>query len=245
MNMRESIWGSISNKIEWFCGIILLPPWLSHEESTCNVGGIGDTGSIPGMGRSPGRGNGNPLQYSCLRNSMDRGTWRAVVQRVTKESDTTERLSTERQVTSFWGKGFSHISSFVKFWSKAVLWNFFLTWPFKELLNQRMSMIRRLKSQGCGPETPCLRLARYPRQRQYLGKSEKFPYSATSLSIISWIVSLIFFILIDVFFTYSEKGMYLQVSEIYKLHVSTWRAAPPSACTPSWHSLQTPPPHPG
>ena len=39
-------------------------------------------GSIPGSGRSPGEGNGNPLQYSCLENSMNRGTWRAAVQRL-------------------------------------------------------------------------------------------------------------------------------------------------------------------
>ena len=39
----------------------------------------GDTGSIPGPGRSPGEGNGNPLQYSCLRNPVDRGAWRATV----------------------------------------------------------------------------------------------------------------------------------------------------------------------
>ena len=40
--------------------------------------------SIPGSGRSPGEGNGNPLQYSCLENSMDRGAWWAIVHRVTK-----------------------------------------------------------------------------------------------------------------------------------------------------------------
>ena len=39
----------------------------------------GDLGSIPGSGRSPGKGNGNPLQYSCLENLMDRGAWRATV----------------------------------------------------------------------------------------------------------------------------------------------------------------------
>ena len=49
----------------------------------------GDMGSIPGLGRSPGEENGNPLQYSCLENSMDRGAWRATVHRVMKESDTT------------------------------------------------------------------------------------------------------------------------------------------------------------
>ena len=51
------------------------------KESACNVG---DLDSIPGLGRSPGEGNGNPLQYSCLENSMDRGAWRATVHGVTK-----------------------------------------------------------------------------------------------------------------------------------------------------------------
>ena len=53
------------------------------KESDCNAG---DPGLIPGLGRSPGEGNGNPLEYSCLENSMDRGPWRAtapgVAQRV-------------------------------------------------------------------------------------------------------------------------------------------------------------------
>ena len=44
----------------------------------------GDTGSIPGSGRSPGEGKGNPLQYSCLENSIDRGTWRVIVFGVAK-----------------------------------------------------------------------------------------------------------------------------------------------------------------
>ena len=50
----------------------------------------GDSGSIPGLGRSPGEGNGNPLQYSCLGNPMDRGGWRATVYGISKESDATE-----------------------------------------------------------------------------------------------------------------------------------------------------------
>ena len=49
----------------------------------------GDTGSIPGSGRSPGEGNGNPFQYSCLKNPMDRGTWWATVYGVAKELGTT------------------------------------------------------------------------------------------------------------------------------------------------------------
>ena len=51
------------------------------KESACNTG---DLGSIPGSGRSPEEGNGNPLQYSCLQNSMDRGAWWITVHRVTK-----------------------------------------------------------------------------------------------------------------------------------------------------------------
>ena len=49
--------------------------------SACNAG---DPGSIPGSGRSPGEGNSNPFQYSCLENSMDGGTWKATVYRVSK-----------------------------------------------------------------------------------------------------------------------------------------------------------------
>ena len=54
-----------------------------------NIGDTGDTGSIPETGRSPGAGNGNPLQYSCLENPVDRGGWQATVHGVAKESDTT------------------------------------------------------------------------------------------------------------------------------------------------------------
>ena len=53
----------------------------------------GDSGSIPGSGRSPGEGNGNPLQYSCLENPIDRGAWQAIVHGVAKESDMTWRLN--------------------------------------------------------------------------------------------------------------------------------------------------------
>ena len=49
----------------------------------------GDAGSIPGLGRSPGKGNGNPLQYSCLGSPIDKGAWRAAVHGVAKELDTT------------------------------------------------------------------------------------------------------------------------------------------------------------
>ena len=56
------------------------------KESACNAG---DPGSIPGLGRSPGERNGNPLQYSYLENSIDRGAWRAIAHGITKESDLT------------------------------------------------------------------------------------------------------------------------------------------------------------
>ena len=48
------------------------------------LGNVRDVDSIPGLGRSPGRGNGNPLQYSCLKNLMDRGAWQATVLGITE-----------------------------------------------------------------------------------------------------------------------------------------------------------------
>ena len=65
------------------------------ENPPANAGNIGYMGSIPGSGRSPGRGNGNPLQYSCLKNTTDRGAWQATVHEAAKESDLTERLNTD------------------------------------------------------------------------------------------------------------------------------------------------------
>ena len=55
---------------------------------------VGNLGLIPGLGRSPGQGNGNLLHYSCLGNPMDRRGWQATVHGVVKESDITEQLST-------------------------------------------------------------------------------------------------------------------------------------------------------
>ena len=49
-----------------------------------SAGDTGDAGSVPGLGRSPGEGNGNPLQHSCLENPMDRGTWQVKVHGVAK-----------------------------------------------------------------------------------------------------------------------------------------------------------------
>ena len=62
---------------------------LSGKQSACDAGIAGYTGFIPGLGRSPGERNDNSFQYSCLENSMDRGTWQATVHGVI-ESDTNE-----------------------------------------------------------------------------------------------------------------------------------------------------------
>ena len=81
--MKNKVYCNRQGKIVWL-------RWLSSRKSTCC---IGDTNSIPGSGRSPGEGNGNPLQYSRLENSMDRGAWQAtVLPWGHKESDTTEQL---------------------------------------------------------------------------------------------------------------------------------------------------------
>ena len=93
---------SVVNEADVFSGILLIFPWSNEcwqsniwllcfflgfsggsevKASTCNVG---DLGSIPGSGRCPGEGNGNPLQYSCLDNPMDGGAWWDTVHGVTK-----------------------------------------------------------------------------------------------------------------------------------------------------------------
>ena len=62
--------------------------WLNGKESAYNAGDAGDPDSIPASGRSPGGGNGNPLQDSCLENPIDRGAWWATVYGITKTVDT-------------------------------------------------------------------------------------------------------------------------------------------------------------
>ena len=82
----------------------LLPPYLGFPSSSvvknspANAGDEGDAGSTLGFGRSFGAGNGNSLQYSCLRNHMDRGAWWATVHRVTKSQTQLKRLSTQHVV---------------------------------------------------------------------------------------------------------------------------------------------------
>ena len=64
------------------------------KESACNPGEAGDIGSIPGWGRSPGGGLGNPLQYSCLENPVDRAAWWAAAHGVTKSQTRLKQLNT-------------------------------------------------------------------------------------------------------------------------------------------------------
>ena len=77
----------------------LTQTWLPPKGSTsCNTG---DVGSVPGSGRSPGEGSGNPLQYSCLENPMDRGAWRATVHGVAKSQTQTEATWCTHTPSSF------------------------------------------------------------------------------------------------------------------------------------------------
>ena len=80
-----------------FSHLIYFPSSSNGKESACNAG---DPGSIPGSGRSPGEGNGNPLQYSCLENPVDRGAWRATVHGMAKSQTQLKWLSTNAQGVS-------------------------------------------------------------------------------------------------------------------------------------------------
>ena len=85
------------------------PGGSDHKDSTCNAG---DLGSIPGLGRSPGGGHGNPLQYSCLENPMNRGAWWATVYGVTKSqiwlSDSAQHSIGETT--------YKHINTYIYVW---------------------------------------------------------------------------------------------------------------------------------
>ena len=93
-----------------------LPWWPSGKESACSAG---DKGSIPGSGRSPGKGNGNSLQYSCLENPMDRGAWWATVhgsQTVSYNLATRQQQSTWQVLKYFWAEYFKHFPEGLKRW---------------------------------------------------------------------------------------------------------------------------------
>ena len=67
---------------------------IGGNEPPANAGDTRDAGSIPGLGRSPGGGHGNSLQYSCLENPMDRGAWRATIHQVSKSRTGPKQLGT-------------------------------------------------------------------------------------------------------------------------------------------------------
>ena len=76
-------------------GYMTCPLGLVAENLPDNAGDVRDAASIPGSGRSPGRGHGNSLQCFCLENPMDRGGWQATVHKVTKSQTQQKRLSTQ------------------------------------------------------------------------------------------------------------------------------------------------------
>ena len=78
-----------------------------------DAGDAGDVGSIPQSGRSPGEGNGNPLQYSCLGNPMDRGTWWVTVYGVARESDTTWQLNSKQILSIKWTLSLKYWSTYI------------------------------------------------------------------------------------------------------------------------------------
>ena len=99
---RAVLWGVCGvNMRMWISPFIWFASrcvWLSSKESACTAGDAGDMGSIPGSGRSPGGGHGNPLQSSCLKSPTDGGAWWDTVHGVTKSWTW---LSTRTQVGCF------------------------------------------------------------------------------------------------------------------------------------------------
>ena len=77
---------------------VRFPWWFSGKESGCKAGASRDAGLILGLGRSSGEGNGSPLWYSCLENSMDRGAWWATVHGLAKSWTQVKRLSSSSMI---------------------------------------------------------------------------------------------------------------------------------------------------
>ena len=86
----ELIQSAMAHAVGWRVPCLLSPVAQTVKNLHANAG---DVGWIPGSGRSPGGGNGNPLQYSCLGNPMDRGAWQVAVRKVTRDLGMTERLN--------------------------------------------------------------------------------------------------------------------------------------------------------
>ena len=81
--------------------VIVIPPLLSGRESACDAEDTQDPGSISGWGRSPGEGHGDPLQCSCLENSMDRGSWQNTVHKAATSQTRLKQLSISRKHRPF------------------------------------------------------------------------------------------------------------------------------------------------
>ena len=94
-----------------------LSRWLSGTGSACNAG---DLGSIPGSGRCPGEGNGNPLQYSCLDNLMTRGAWWATVHGITKSQTWLSNKAHKNKIKKYYSKSLT--------WKKSHLWYSDILW---------------------------------------------------------------------------------------------------------------------
>ena len=108
---------------------IYLPRWLSGKESACSARDTAVASSIPGPGRSTGRGNGNPLQYSCLDNSIDRGSWWALIHRIAKS----------------WTQLSTHVAHICKYMKIYIIWKWSMSddggWEVPR------STVRRLETQ--------------------------------------------------------------------------------------------------
>ena len=87
-------------RLSYYCWYYIFPGSSVVRNLPANIGDAGDVGWIPGLGRSPGEENCNPLQYSCLNNPMDRGAWRAIVHEDPKELDMTEHI---HRITLYFG----------------------------------------------------------------------------------------------------------------------------------------------
>ena len=90
MEWRNMVGGLSRNRCPRLCNIEP-PGGFDNKESACNAG---DPSSIPGLERFPGGGNGNPLQYSCLKNPMDRGAWQATIYGVEKSQTQLSNIQT-------------------------------------------------------------------------------------------------------------------------------------------------------
>ena len=121
---------------------------LVVKKSPANAGNIRDTGLIPGPGRSPGGGHGNPFQYSCLKNPIDRGAWWATVHRVAKSRTWLKWLSTHTR--ELWQGGPKEAMSY----SQGKLFNGIILGPTQTG--------RRDMCQGAAQSLPCHRCFFHP-----------------------------------------------------------------------------------